>query len=160
MSSFLVPWNSPSFFGHPGDTPSPTTLGNDCPVWIIAVGVFHPPSNQTSCYPTSVREKSLTEKGSSDYFFFFFFGNDHSTSTPYGVYSVLRTYTFITLKHTQPWIVELRSTSSFDDIQLPNTFPRGPLVRLTLVLCTEYSVLSRLRSVLRSRLQDFHRCRS
>ena len=61
-------------------------------------------------------EESLTEKGSSDYYFIF--GNDHTAlhSTLDGVY----TFITITLEHTQPWIVELRSTSPFDDIQLLN----------------------------------------
>ena len=61
-------------------------------------------------------EESLTEKGSSDYDFLF--GNDHTAlhSTLDGVY----TFITITLEHTQPWIVELRSTSPFDDIQLLN----------------------------------------
>lgn len=129
---FFVPWNLPSFFGQPGETPVQ-------PLWVMIVwfeslrmgGFPHPPSNQLPCYPTSVREVSY-RKG-----FFFLFGNDYTAL--YVLYSVQSTYgvhilTFITLEHTQPWIVELRSTSSFDDIQLPNTFPRGPLIRLTLVL--------------------------
>ena len=79
----------------------------------VGVSLLHPITVLVTRHRS---EESLTEKGSSDYYFIF--GNDHTAlhSTLDGVY----TFITITLEHTQPWIVELRSTSPFDDIQLLN----------------------------------------
>ena len=80
-------------------------------------------------------EESLTEKGSSDSCSLF--GND-----PTALYSTLdgvHTFITITLEHTQPWIVELRSTSSFDDIQLPNISTWSPRPIDSGPLCSVHS---------------------
>ena len=75
-----------------------------------------PSSIQSLFLLPDIGQRSLLPKKGLVYYFLF--GNDHTAlhSTLDGVY----TFITITLEHTQPWIVELRSTSPFDDIQLLN----------------------------------------